>query len=101
MAENHVQAAFLLLDGGEDAVQVREVGAVALQGGDVFRPDLLDRCIQVRLAATRDEDVSALGHEPLGRSQADAAVAAGNEGNFPSELAAAGGSERRRGQSVP
>ena len=44
--------------------------------------DLLDGGVQVRLAAACDEDVGSFGHEALGGGEADAAVAAGDEGDF-------------------
>src|SRR5262249_56339060 len=50
----------------------------ALHAGDVAA-DLPDRCIEFRLPAAGDEDVGALGDEPPGRGQADAAVAPGND----------------------
>src|SRR5262249_37557475 len=59
-------------------VEVREVGDVALHAGDVLA-DLPDRFIELRLAASGDEDVGAFGDEPPGRGQADAAVAPGND----------------------
>jgi hypothetical protein len=50
------------------------------------RYDLPDRLIEFRLAASGDEDVGALGDEPPGRGQADAAVAPGVDRDFPFQL---------------
>jgi hypothetical protein len=55
-----------------------EVRDVALHAGDV-PADLLYRSIEFRLPASGDEDVGALGDEPPGGGQADAAVAPGND----------------------
>src|SRR5262249_41865328 len=49
-------------------------GATARHAGDV-PADLPDRFVQLRLAASGDEDVGAFGDEPPCGGQADAAVA--------------------------
>src|SRR5262249_5961860 len=59
-------------------VEVREVRDVALHAGDV-PADLPDRLIELRLAASGDEDVGALGDEAPGGGQADAAAAPGDD----------------------
>ena len=51
-----------------------------------FVADLLDRLVELGLAAAGDEDVSPFGDEPLGRGQADAAVAAGDDRDLAFEL---------------
>ena len=58
---------------------------VARHAADVLA-HLRDRLIEFRLAAAGDEDVSALGDKPPGRCQADAAVAPGDESDFPFQL---------------
>src|SRR5262249_32784538 len=81
IGEQHVEAALLLLDGGEQPVEVREVRDVALHAGGVLA-DLPDRLIEFGLAASGDEDVGTLGDEPPGRGQANAAVAPGDDRDF-------------------
>jgi hypothetical protein len=58
---------------------------VSSHAGDI-RSDLLDRRSQLRIAAPGDEDVGALADEPLRRRQADAAIATGDECDFPFQL---------------
>src|SRR5262249_13267411 len=55
---------------------------VARHAGDV-PADLPDRLLEFRLPASGDEDVGALGDEPPGGGQADAAVAPGDDRHFP------------------
>src|SRR5262249_43062302 len=81
VGEQYVQVALLLLHRGEQLVEVREVRDVAPHAGDV-PADLPDRLIEFRLAASGDEDVGALGDEPAGGGQADAAVAPGDDRDF-------------------
>jgi hypothetical protein len=52
VGEKNVDAAFLLLDGGVEAVQVGEIGNVALDGGDIFA-DEIDGGVKFGLAAAR------------------------------------------------
>src|SRR6516165_8672895 len=80
-----VEVAVLLLGGGEQPVEVREVRDVPLDTSDVL-PDVPDRLIELRLAAAGDVDVGALGDEPAGGGQADAAVAPGDDRDFPFQL---------------
>jgi hypothetical protein len=65
VGEQDVEAALLLLHRGEQPVEVREVRDVALHAGDV-PADLRYRCIELRLPASGDEDVGALGDEAPG-----------------------------------
>jgi hypothetical protein len=58
---------------------------VALHAGDV-PADLRHRVIEFRLAAAGDEDVGALGDEPPGGGQADAAVALVMTATLPSSF---------------
>src|SRR5262249_44072327 len=82
VGEQDVESAVPLLHRGEQPVEVREVGDVARHAGDVLA-DLPDRLIEFRLAAAGDEDVGALRDEAPGGGQADAAVAPGNDRDFP------------------
>src|SRR5262245_52671223 len=82
VGEQHVEAALLPLHGREQPVQVRQVCDVAPHAGDVLA-DLPDRVVQLRLPAAGDEDVGALGDEPPSGGEADAAVAPGNDCDFP------------------
>src|SRR5262249_46384089 len=82
VGEQDVEAALLPLHRGEQPVEVRKVRDVALHAGDVLA-DLCYRFIEFRLAASGDEDVGALGDEAPGGGQADAAVAPGDDRDFP------------------
>src|SRR5262245_49479373 len=82
VGEQDVEAALLPLHGRQQPVQIRRVGDVARHAGDVLA-DLPDRFVQLLLAASGDEDVGALGDEPPGGGQADAAVAPGDDRDFP------------------
>jgi hypothetical protein len=53
-----------------------------LHAGDVLA-DLPDRFIELRLSAAGDVDVGSLGGEALRGSQPDAAVAPGDDRDFP------------------
>ena len=75
----------LALHRGEQPVEVRHVRGVARHAGDVLA-DLPDRLIEFRLAAAGDEDVGALGDVAPGGGQADAAVAPGDDRDFPFQL---------------
>src|SRR6202007_1664746 len=76
VGEQDVEVALLLLDGGKQPDEVREVLDVAWHAGDVLA-DLPDRFVELRLSAAGDEDVGAFGDEAPGRGPADAAVAPG------------------------
>jgi hypothetical protein len=82
VGEQDVEAAVPLLHRVEQPVEVREVRDVAPHAGDV-RADPSYRFIELRLPAARDEDVGPLGDEAPGGSQPDAAVAPGNDRDFP------------------
>src|SRR5262249_25312554 len=82
VGEQDGEAPLLPLRGRGQPLQVREVGDVARHAGDVLA-DLPDRLIEFRLAAAGDEDVGALGGEAPGGGQADAAVAPGDDRDFP------------------
>jgi hypothetical protein len=84
--EEDVDAACAFLHRRDQAVEVGELRNVALNRGD-SPADLLDGGIKLTLATTRDEDVSAVRNEPLCRRQANAAVAAGDEGDLSIEFA--------------
>src|SRR5262245_64592469 len=80
-----VEASLLPLHRDEQPVEVREVGDVAWHAGDMLA-DLPDRCFEFRLTAAGDEDVGALGDEPPGGGQADAAAAPGNDRDLTFQL---------------
>src|SRR5262249_10544627 len=69
----------------EDAIQVCELGHVALHRRHVLA-DLLDGSIELALAATRNEDVGAIGDETLRRRQPNTAVAPGDDRHPSIEL---------------
>src|SRR5437870_12662227 len=83
--EHNVQLALLPLDLCEEAIEIAKVRNVSLYAGDIS-PDLLDRRRQLRIAAPRNEDVRAFVDKLLRRRQANAAIAASNEGNFSFKL---------------
>src|SRR4051812_23683112 len=80
-----VEAPLLALDGVEQAVQVAQIGGVALDAGDVAA-DLLHCLVQGVLAAAGDEDVRALVDEPLRAGQRHAGGAAGDDRDLAVEL---------------
>src|SRR5262249_22004956 len=82
VGEQDVEAALLPLHRGEQSVEVREVRDVARHAGDV-PADLPDRLLEFRMPAAGDEDMGALGDGPPGGGQADAAVAPGDDRDFP------------------
>ena len=86
VGEHNVQSALLCLDHGEESVEIGEPGDVALNGGEVFPADLRDSIVEALLAAAGDENVGPFRDKSLGGSEADAAVAAGNKGDFFGEL---------------
>jgi hypothetical protein len=59
---------------------------VAFEGFDIFA-DVLDRRIKFRLAASGDENASALPDKTLGCGEPDPAAAAGDQGDFAIKLA--------------
>src|SRR2546427_1226818 len=82
--EDNVEPALLLLDLGEEAIEIAKVRYVALDAGNVAS-DFLDRRSQI--TAPRDEDVRALVYKLLRRRKANAAIATGNERDLAFELA--------------
>jgi hypothetical protein len=85
VGEQDVEAAPLLFHRAEQPVEVCQVPDVAPHAGDVFA-DLPDRFVQLRLAAGGVEDVDALGDEPPGGRQADAAAVPGDDRDLPFRL---------------
>ena len=65
-------------DLSEEAIEIAKVRHVALETADVS-PDFLHRRRQLRITASRDEDVRAFVHELLRGRKSDAAVATSNE----------------------
>ena len=82
VGKEDVEAALLLLDRVEKAIQVGEVGDIAANGSDVAA-NLLHSSVKFRLAAAGDEDICAFRDESLRRGEADAAATAGDKGNPP------------------
>src|SRR5947209_19321750 len=83
--EHNVQLALLPLDLCEEAIKIAKVRHVSLYAGDISS-DLLYRRRQLRITAPRDEDVGAFVHKQLGRREANAAIAAGDECHFSVKL---------------
>lgn len=81
----HVEASLLPLDGVVQAVQVVQVGGVALDAGDVAA-DLLHGLVQGVLAAAGDEDVRSLLDEQLRACQRHAGGAAGDDRDLAVKL---------------
>jgi hypothetical protein len=76
---------FFLLHCREQPVEIFHLGDVTLHSGDILA-DLLDRGVEFGLTAAGDEDVGAVFDEALGGGQANAAVPAGDNCNFPSRF---------------
>jgi hypothetical protein len=85
LANSTSRRALLFLDGGVEAVEVGKLRHVAEHARHVA-PDGLHGRVEFGLAAARDEHVRAFGHEALRGGQADAAGAAGDEGDLVVEL---------------
>ena len=81
----YVEAALLPLDGVVQAVQVVQVGGVALDAGDVAA-NLLHGLVQRVLTAAGDEDVRSLVDEQLRAGQRQAGGAAGDDRYLAVEL---------------
>src|ERR1700687_5608403 len=78
-------SALLPLDLCEEAIQIAQVRHVSLDACPISS-DFRYRRRQLRVTAPRDEDVRAFVHKLLRRRQADAAIAARNEGNLSFQL---------------
>ena len=85
VGEEHVDAPVVAGHGRVEPVQVGQVGDVALHAGRAVA-DLGHGGVERVLAAAGDEDVRALGREPLRGGQADAAGAAGHDGRLAVKL---------------
>ena len=83
--EEDVDLALFALDGLVEAVEVGEIGGVALHAGDVFA-DELHGLIELLLAASGDEDVRALFDEELGGCERHAGGRGGDDCYFSFEL---------------
>src|SRR5262245_14332963 len=81
VCEYDIQPALLIFDLRDQAIEIRQVRHIALNGGHVF-PDLPDRCIQLRLTAASDKDIRAFLYELFHRGKADAAIASGYKCDF-------------------
>src|SRR5882762_6010362 len=86
VGEEDVDPALLLLDDRVEPVEVLELGDVALHARDVTA-DLLQRCAQLCLATTGDEDVRALTLQALRGREPDARGAARDHCHFAFVLA--------------
>src|SRR5437899_3338752 len=83
--EHNIEPALLPLDLCEEAIKIAKVRHVSLYAGDISS-DLLYRRRQLRITAPRYEDVGAFVHKQLGRREANAAIAAGDECQFSVKL---------------
>jgi hypothetical protein len=81
VGHDHVHLALRIADGVGDAVELRKLGCVRLDGGDVGA-DELHRLVERFPAPTEDEHVGALLHEPLRDGEPDATVAAADDGDL-------------------
>jgi hypothetical protein len=70
----------------EETIEISEARDISSHARHVSS-DFPRRRSQLRLAAARDEGISAFAHEPLRRREADAAGTAGHERDFSVELA--------------
>ena len=85
IGEEDVETALLLANRRIEAVEIREIGHVALDAGDACA-DLLHGGVERGLAPTGDEDVCAFGDEAFRGREADAAAPPGNESDFSCEF---------------
>ena len=85
VGEQDVDPPVLLPHRRVEPIEVGQLRDVALHAD---RPvaDLGDRPVQLLLPAAGDDDLGPLGREPLGRRQADAAVAARDDRDLAVEL---------------
>jgi hypothetical protein len=72
---------FLLLNRGEQAIEVFHLGGIALNTRDVFT-DRFDGGIKFSLATTGDEDICPFGDKALSSGKTDAAGTAGDKSDF-------------------
>src|SRR5258708_20506217 len=79
ICEENVDVAPLFLYSSVQAIQIGEIGHVALHRGNAFA-DLLNRRVEFALTAAGDKDVCALRNEALRRGQSDSAVASRDDG---------------------
>src|SRR5207237_7639605 len=77
--------ALIPVDVGEEAIQIAKVRHGSLYGRRISS-DLLYRRSQLRITASRDEDVRTFVHKLLGRRKTDPAIAASNECNLSFKL---------------
>jgi hypothetical protein len=75
--EHDIELAFLLLDLGEQPIEVVNVRHVS-RNADSIPPDLLRRRRQLRLASPGNEDGGAFVHELSRSRETDAAVCPGD-----------------------
>ncbi|GAB1537787.1 hypothetical protein NUACC21_04410 [Scytonema sp. NUACC21] len=79
--EAGLKLSLLLLDRGKQAIEVWQLGGIALNTRDVFT-DRFDGGIKFSLATTRDEDIGTFGDKALGSGKTDAAGATGDKSDF-------------------
>jgi hypothetical protein len=87
VGENNIEAAFLLLDLGEEAVEVLEIGGISADGLELGSADSSNGFIELRLTAAGDVDESPLLDEFLCRGQPDSRAAAGDESDLAFQFA--------------
>jgi hypothetical protein len=85
VGEQHVHPPVLLLHRCVEPVEIGQVGHVAADP-DHPAADLLDRGVQLGLAAAGDDHLGPLCREPLGSGQPDAAGPAGDDRHFVFEF---------------
>ncbi len=86
VGEDDVDPLALRLDRLVEAIEVSQLGDVALDAGDVVA-DGLHGVVKLLLAPSRDEDVGALFDKELRRGQADPFGGASDNGHFSLQLA--------------
>src|SRR5882724_2466006 len=84
IGKDDVEAAKPILDHGEQGLAGRTVQDVASERSRLFA-QLLGRRIERVLIAPGDDDLRALGDEPVGRGEADAAIAACDQSDLAGE----------------
>jgi hypothetical protein len=81
IGEDYIEVSLLLLDRGEQAIEVFQLGNIALNTHDVFT-DRFYGSIKFSLATTRDKDIGTFGDKALGGGKTDATVTASDKSDF-------------------
>jgi len=81
IGKDDIEMSLLLLDSGEQPIEVWQIRDIALNTCDIFT-NLFYGSIQFTLTTTRDEDIGTFGDKALSSRKTDAAAAAGDKSDF-------------------